>query len=99
MSDLKRMREIGIARLAQLRAMLFSGKLERPTKHLDIARRTGLPDLLDQFEKARLQRARGALWLAAARRPKTSGLFERRHRPHILGPFDESGEERVPTWL
>jgi len=58
-----------------LRAVLFGGEFERPAKQLNIARRTSLPDFLDQFEETRLQRARRALGSAADERGQAGGLF------------------------
>jgi hypothetical protein len=79
--DFEGMREVGIAGLAQLRAVLLGGKFERAAKQLDVAGRARLPDLLDQFEEARLQRARCALRSASHERRQPCRLFERRHFP------------------
>ena len=75
------MRQVGIAGLAQLRAVLLGGKFERAPKQLDIAGRARLADLFDQFKEARLQRARRALRLAADQRRQSYRFFERRHCP------------------
>ncbi len=53
--DFQGMRKVGIAGLAQLRAVLLGGKVERAPQQLNVARRARLPDLFNQFEEARLQ--------------------------------------------
>ena len=96
--DFQGMRKVGIARLAQLRAMLLGGKLKRPPQQLDVARRARLPHFFDQFEEAHLQGLRRALRLAANadQRRESYRLFQRRHVPCILCLFDAPGEKRVP---
>jgi hypothetical protein len=73
----KRMREVRVAGLAQLRAVLFGGEFERPAKQFDIARRTSLPDFLDQFEETRLKRACSPLGSATDERGQAGGFFYR----------------------
>jgi hypothetical protein len=81
--DFQGMRKVRVARLAQLRAVLLGGKIERPPQELNVARGARLPHFFDQLEEAHLQGLGRALRLAADadQRRESYGLFQRRHVP------------------
>ena len=81
--DFQGMRQVGVARLAQLRAVLLGGKIKRAPQELDVARGARLPHFFDQLEEAHLQGLGRALRLAADanERRESYGLFQRRHVP------------------
>ena len=79
--DFQGMRQVGVARLAQLGAVLLCGKVKRPPQELNVARGARLPHFFDQLEEAHLQGLGRALRLAANanERRESYGLFQRRH--------------------
>ena len=52
--DFEGMREVGLAGLAQLGAVLLGGKIKGAPQQLDVARRARLPYFFHQLEEAQL---------------------------------------------
>jgi hypothetical protein len=77
--DFQGMRKVGIARLAQLRAMLFGRKIKGAPQRFNVARGPRLPYFFNQFKEAQLQRPRRSLRPVAHadERGKAYRLFQR----------------------